>query len=821
MTLFRIFICLGFMLFSNVIRAGEIRGRVLEEGVPLLAVNVSILGTTHGSITDEQGQFVISNVPSGQYRIFFSLVGYRSKEISIALTNDQPLVLEVSMEPDLIGLEAVVVSATRNEIPVHRSPVIVNIMDDRLFSMTQSISLAEGLSFSPGLRMENNCQNCGFTQVRMNGLDGAYSQILINSRPVFSALAGVYGLEQIPANMIERVEIIRGAGSVLYGGNAIGGTINIITKDPVVNSFEAGSSMAFTGGVAPDWTTSVNASVVDEEMKTGMSLYALNRNRDYFDANGDGLSELTKTRNTTFGLNSFYRPGKNSRLGLSLYHINEFRRGGGSFELEPHFADVAEQLQHAISGGGINYEVSTSDLRSRLAVYASAQSTGRNSYYGAGGGPAYRYLVEREVFIKGPQNDEDLAMLEQFNTAQNAYGRASDVSLSGGFQVSHAIAQRFTFVGGSEVQQSATLDNIPGYARSIDQRVRTLGSYIQLEYQATDYLTFLAGGRYDYVYVRGRYQLEQQFDQRQSNPFHVAVPRLSVLYRPMDHWKIRASFAQGYRAPQAFDEDMHLETVGGAARVNVLSDSLRVERSNSFTLSSDLAHRIGAWQGSFVVEGFYTRLNNPFINANPEILPSGIFIVTKRNGESALVAGANIEWRVAVSRKMNFQMGLTLQEARYATEESIWQPDEIALEEQPGIVEVVTRNLLRTPQAYGFAAALWKPVPRFTLNVSGTYTGTMDAPHVVGTRLFPETASETLQGYTEIKKTPVFFDFSIKAAYDIRISKGTSFQVYAGVQNIFNSYQRDFDLGVDRDAGYVYGPNRPFTPFLGVKLFYL
>ncbi len=92
------------------------------------------------------------------------------------------------------------------------------------------LRFADGLNFQPGVRVENNCQNCGFQQVRINGLEGPYTQILVDSRPIFSAQTGVYGLEQIPANMIERVEIMRGGGSALFGSSAIAGTINIITK---------------------------------------------------------------------------------------------------------------------------------------------------------------------------------------------------------------------------------------------------------------------------------------------------------------------------------------------------------------------------------------------------------------------------------------------------------------------------------------------------------------------------------------------------------------------------------------------------------------
>ncbi|MBK6285066.1 MAG: TonB-dependent receptor plug domain-containing protein [Draconibacterium sp.] len=166
------------------------------------------------------------------------------------------------------------------------------------------------MNFAPGLRMENNCQNCGFTQVCMNGLEGPYSQILINSRPVFSGLAGVYGLELIPANMIERVEVVRGGGSALYGSNAIAGTINLITKDPVSNSFSASGSYAVTGvGMkgknAEDHNLNFNGSFVSDDYKTGMSIFGFTRVRDAFDANGDDYSEIAKIDNATLGTRFF------------------------------------------------------------------------------------------------------------------------------------------------------------------------------------------------------------------------------------------------------------------------------------------------------------------------------------------------------------------------------------------------------------------------------------------------------------------------------------------------------------------------------------
>ena len=110
------------------------------------------------------------------------------------------------------------------------APVVVNVMSNKLFEIVNSTDLAKSLNYQSGLRVENNCQNCGFPQVRINGLEGPYSQILINSRPVMSALSGVYGLEQIPTNMIERVEVVRGGGSALFGANAVGVPLTSLPK---------------------------------------------------------------------------------------------------------------------------------------------------------------------------------------------------------------------------------------------------------------------------------------------------------------------------------------------------------------------------------------------------------------------------------------------------------------------------------------------------------------------------------------------------------------------------------------------------------------
>lgn len=213
------------------------------------------------------------------------------------------------------------------------------------------------------MRVETNCQNCGFTQVRMNGLEGAYSQILIDSRPIFSALTGVYGLDQIPANMIERVEVIRGGGSALFGSSAIAGTIDIITKEPTRNSAELTHTITAINGVKDfENNTGFNASLVSDNQKMGIMVFGQKRELSGYDYDGDGFSELPKLENRTLGFRSFIKTGTYSKLSFEYHNMHEFRRGGDWLNSAPHKAYIAEQIESSIDGGGLNYQVGTAEL---------------------------------------------------------------------------------------------------------------------------------------------------------------------------------------------------------------------------------------------------------------------------------------------------------------------------------------------------------------------------------------------------------------------------------------------------------------------------
>ena len=767
-------------------QSGSIRGIVSDAQGVVEGATVSIAKLQTGTITNEKGEYHLKDLIEGHYIIKISFIGYKSIEEIIEIKKGVQLERNFTLQDDALNLSQVVVTGTRSEVSRYNSPVIINTISNKTFEATQSLSIAEGLNFSPGLRIENNCQNCGFTQLRMNGLDGPYSQILINSRPVFSALAGVYGLEMLPANMVDRIEVVRGGGSVLYGGNAIAGTVNIITKDPFENSFEAGINQSYINGEATDRTINFNASVVSDQFDKGITFFGLNRERQPWDANDDGFSEIVKLKNNTFGFDAFWNVNERNKFKLGSYYIKEFRRGGNKFDLVPHQTDLTEQLQHHIINSNFSYEHYSKNYKHKLSAYGSLQSVNRDSYYGGGG---------RILEFGDTLTEADILAI-------NAYGNSQDLSAVGGVQYNYDISDKWMLITGSEYTINDVTDEMPGYGRTIDQRVGTLGTYAQLEIKPIEKLTLLIGGRFDHLNIDGLYDLEaERFENNQN--INVFVPRLSAMYTIQDNLKLRASFAQGYRGPQAFDEDLHIETVGGAARFIRLDPNLDIERSNSALLSLNFDKTVGRNQINLVLEGFYTKLNNPFILSDQVELPNGVAVITKRNGDGATVAGINLEANVAFGQKLILQSGATIQTARFDIEEEIWAPED-GNDQTPA---AVTSRLLRTPDVYGYFSLVYNPTEALSVAYSGVFTGSMLVPHVIN--------AETEQ--TIIETTPSFFENNIKLAYTFKTKDNFNIQLFGGVQNIFNSFQNDFDIGLERDAGYVYGPLRPRTFFMGLK----
>ena len=353
---------------GNIIM-GHVIADVTEENIPYASIYIEETGD--GTTSNEEGQFEFRNLAAGKYNLRVSAIGYKTVTKEVVVSKEFASVVHFKMTVEDVQMDELVVSANRNAVSRRDAPVVVSVASMELFDAVNSLDLAKSLNYITGLRVENNCQNCGFPQVRINGLEGPYSQVLINSRPIVSALSGVYGLEQIPANMIERVEVVRGGGSALFGANAVGGTVNIITKDPISNSFSVTSNLACYDGKSWEQNMGANASLVSKDNTYGIALYENYRNRNPYDHDGDGFSELGKVNINTFGMRAFYRPTYTSRFTLEYHTTNELRRGGNKFGLQPHESDITEQTKHVINSGGVSYDLGWSGYRNKLSLYAS------------------------------------------------------------------------------------------------------------------------------------------------------------------------------------------------------------------------------------------------------------------------------------------------------------------------------------------------------------------------------------------------------------------------------------------------------------------
>ena len=732
--------------------AGHVIVKGTEESIPF--ATVMILGTNRGAVSNEEGQFEFRKLAAGKYTLRVQVMGYKTQEKTITVSAEATSVVHFQMEEVSFTTDEVVVSANRNEVSRKAAPVVVNVMSAKLFETVNSTDLAKSLNFQSGLRVENNCQNCGFPQVRINGLEGPYSQILINSRPIISALSGVYGLEQIPVNMIERVEVVRGGGSALFGANAVGGTINIITKDPINNSFQVASTMSNMNGKSWEQYMGGNVSLVAKDNSYGIALYETYRNRNPYDADGDGFSELGKLNMNTFGMRAYYRPNYFSRINVEYHTTNEFRRGGNKFNLQPHEADITEQTKHIINSGGVSYDRYWGE-KHKMSVYGSVQHTDRNSYYGA-------------------QKD------------MNAYGKTNDLTwVVGGMYVGNMDRCLFapaTFTGGVEYQSNSLHDVMTGYHRDMQQDVRIAGGFVQNEWRLNRW-TMLVGAR---------------LDKHNLIDHPIFSPRVNLLYKPSDNLQARLTYSTGFRAPQAYDEDLHVTAVGGEGVQIRLADGLREERSNSFSGSVDWSFPMGHWQSNILLEGFYTDLHHVFVLEDIGEDQNGDKIKERRNGSGAKVYGVNLDAKVAHGREAQLQLGFTVQRSRYNRAE-VWTSE--------GEEEQTTKRMPRTPDYYGYFTFTSAPLKNFDFSLSGTYTGKMIVPHMAG--------------YIEksrMEHTPQFMDLNLKLNYTFVLKDHIKMQVNGGVQNIFNSFQKDLDKGEFRDAGYFYGPTQPRTYFVGIKI---
>jgi len=311
-----IFILLNFQLVSA--QDFFVRGKVYSEGQPLSSAFVYVKGSNTGVTTDINGQFSIyfSNIKNP--KLLISYLGHKTQIKKIVSNTNDLGIIELELED---SLEEIVISGTLKPVSKLDSPVPVEVYNHTFFRANPTPSIFEALENVNGIRPQLNCNVCNTGDIHINGQEGSYTMVLIDGLPIVSGLSTVYGLSGIPQSLIERIEIVKGPASTLYGSEAIGGVINLITKLPEnTSSFSIDSFLSGWGEINTDLGYKYALS------KKVKGLFGLN----YFnysnpiDNNGDGFTDLTlQDRISIFNKFTFGR-----KFSIASRFVYEDRWGG-------------------------------------------------------------------------------------------------------------------------------------------------------------------------------------------------------------------------------------------------------------------------------------------------------------------------------------------------------------------------------------------------------------------------------------------------------------------------------------------------------------
>lgn len=724
---------------------GSISGTVTADSTNnvLPGVNLLIKDTNIGAASGPDGTFLITGIPAGQYTLRATMMGYDILETSVDVQAQSDLNLNLKMSESIIEMNEIVVTGTGMPQLYSEATVKTAVVNRDIMIRQKVNNLAEAIDFQPGIRVEGNCQNCNFTQVRMLGLEGHHSQILIDSDPVISSLAGVYGLEQLPQEMIERVEIVKGGGSSLYGGQAVAGVVNLITRRPSHNDFSFDYNNGSIGN-SRDHRIGGTISRINESGTSKGVLFGNMRQRDPYDHNGDGFSEIGQLKSTAVGFNYFYDPVQSGELSVQTHYIHEDRRGGNKFDVAPHNADIAEWVETFRYGGSLAWTHRLTPLFDYKA-YTSFALTNRNSYYGAGQDPYAYGKTENPLFVSGIRSNY-------------LWGR-------------HAI------VTGIQFSQDAVQDRAVAYNRVIDETYSDIGLIFQDTYKIG-------------VWEKSELVYGLRFDKHSALDNTIASPRIALKSNLSGSFILRGGYSSGFKAPQVFDEDLHITQVGGEGVVIRNSAHLKEERGHTLYGGIEYTDIIDVIGLKLSLNGFYTRLTDTFILTEGDQLDTDQHEFYRINGPGSRVQGAEIEFGLRMQRG-ELLSGFTIQSS-------------LLDEPEP---DFGSTFIFRTPDVYGSLRFSYDFTNRFNMLLAGKYTGSMHVPHYAG--------------YIEndlLVTTKSFATLDLIASYKISFGGDFVGTFTAGVYNITNDYQNDFDSGMYRDAGYVYGPLIPRRLLLGFTI---
>lgn len=646
----------------------NIFGHVVDKktGEHLPFVTLLIKNTRIGSTTDFSGHYYITNLPVGRQTLIVQYVGYERAEVEFEIREGQTLELDVELSPASLTLEQVVVTGTMKEVSLKDSPVKAEIISARVLSRAPSANIMESIGAINGLQETVNCGVCGTNEIRINGLEGPNTAVLIDGMPIMGALASVYGLNGIPTEMIDRIEVIKGPSSTLYGSEAIGGVINVITKSP-----ERAPYFAFNSFVSSDLEKNMDFGFTPKmegnaRMLLGGNIYMM---ENFIDRNKDGFSDvvLVKPRVSLFNKWSFKRPeNRRFELAAKYYHENRF---GGTRDFLGQYTNKAND-----------------PFRGNDSIYGETVFTNRLELTGSYQLPVPNQYMRLDFSLSHHDQDSyygDMAYQGRQNIAYSNLIWNPETFKSNDLLI--GLAARFQDYS----------DNTDVMTEN-DGRQVIPGVFAQNEYAFNKNLRLLGGLRWDYF----------------KNHGNIFSPRLSFLYKPATFTTLRLNSGTGFRVINVFSEDH--ASISGFRQVSIAPD-IKPEKSVNASFNLNHIFNLGKGVYTFDADVFYTHFSNKII-ADYNSDPTRLIYENLSEDEYAISRGVSLALTASWEFPLSYSAGVTFQ-------------DVFIMEKADGATQAEKAPVLLSP-AFTGTWALSYEIRRWRLSFdyTGTFTGRMHLP---------------------------------------------------------------------------------------------
>ncbi|MBN1404881.1 MAG: TonB-dependent receptor [Opitutales bacterium] len=677
---------------------------------------------------------------------------------------------------EAVELEPLVVTGTKTSRLITETPVKTELILQEDFHNYNITTFKDAIKLIPSARFENECQNCGVNQIQLLGLGTEYTSILFDGAPIYSGLAKVYGADIFPSIFINRIEVVKGGSSVLYGPEAIAGVINLITAEPQKSGLETRLSTKSLDGDATEWNSSFIANHVDAGGLYSISVYGMYLDREALDLTGDGFSELPEFENKVIGVQGWLHPFKNVTLKGTYQYMDQKHRGGDQLGIPEEDARVAESLKHEIHMTHLDWKHGVSDSFD-YNLRMSYLYIERESFYGSRGDNEQRAYENAgftgdvtEEFIEDNQNliDEVAHKVWGFTENEVFYVDTQFNHYLGAHTVSYGVQYRY-----EDLKDGSLYD--PTAVKTEDDFSNT-GVYLQ-----------------DQWIINKKFEIDPglRVDKHDNVDGEIYSPRLAARYSASEEWTLRASWSTGFNAPGAFNEDKHIGVNNGGAIFLVNEAGLEEESSQTWSFGAE--YQPNALDGQFIIHSqlHYTLLKDTFEIDDSGELSGDPNLWLRINGPDSevFVWESNLNWKF--DERWRIDAGLSYIYARFD-------------EEIERVTGLATDKFIERPEWTGHIGVSYENHDLFDAHAIFSYTGTMIA-------LGQESAIW--------RNTPEFYVLDLEVSKSFSLGNGTDLVLALGVDNVFDERQKDvMNNGEERDPTYLYGPSYPRSYYASARL---